>query len=318
MSHLSKVRFEGMLLGAAVGDAMGMPFQFLHPQVVQEHFPTPLAAYQCAPEGHINAGLEKGQFTDETQLLSLAIEAVLETGRLDPLVIAQGMIRLFNEDAWITPGRSVQAACRHLRNGVVWHEAGQHRDGSKCLAFVPAVVLHHWGDDASIEREASSLARLILVEPRVLRETGAFGVLLHAISQCRDRKDLRAAVLATADRLDATHPGFRDMVKWVLELVVLDVQDGLQELGTGYSILESVYASLYAFLKFPDDFGSAVANVVYAGDSSDTTGFLTGALCGAFGGIGAVPSDLLTGLRERQFLVDLADRFYSLSSPSVS
>ena len=101
----SKDRFRGVLLGAAIGDAMGMPFQFLHPQLIHELVPLPPKTFLCAPRGHLNSRLEKGQYTDETQLMTLVTETILEKGDADASDIAQGLVRLYETRAWITPGR---------------------------------------------------------------------------------------------------------------------------------------------------------------------------------------------------------------------
>ena len=314
----SKDRFRGVLLGAAIGDAMGMPFQFLHPQLIHELVPLPPKNFLCAPRGHLNSRLEKGQYTDETQLMTLVTETILEKGDADAADIAQGLVRLYETRAWITPGRSLLAACRHLRQGTPWQEAGGFRDGSKPLAFVPPLVLRHHPDGERISHHCASLARMILVEPRVSAGCACFGLLLQNILMCRDSRELPESVQSAADLLHSSHPEFRDMLLWVLSLLDVEVSEGLQELGTGYSILESLFAALFVFLKFPDDFTAAVSHVVHAGDSSDTTGFVAGAFAGAFNGFDGIPENLFAGLKDAQFFLDLADRLHSLSSSVAS
>lgn len=307
-------RFRGILVGAAIGDAMGMPFQYLHPQIIRDMHPRPPCGYLRAPEGQLNAGLDPGQFTDETQLMMLMTEVILQKGDIDAQEVALGLVRLYETHAWISPGRSILAACRRLRRGVPWQEAGGYRDGSKPLAFVPPVVLRHPFHNEAIVHHSASLARMILVEPRVLTGCICFGLLLKNILRCRDTQELPEAVQVTADYMEAHHPAFRDMLLWVLSLLDVELEEGLEELGTGYSVLETLFAALFVFLKFPDDFGAVVSNLVYAGDNSDTTGFLAGALAGAFNGYEGISENLVAGLKDAQFFLDLADRLYSLSS----
>jgi ADP-ribosylglycohydrolase len=311
-------RFRGILMGAAIGDAMGMPFQYLHPQLIRDMHPLPPRTYLRAPEGQLNARLEKGQFTDETQLMTLVTEVILEKGDIDAQEVALGLMRLYDTHAWVSPGRSILAACRRLRKGMPWHEAGGYRDGSKPLAFVPPVVLRHPLHNEAIFHHSASLARMILIEPRVLIGCSCFGLLLKNILLCRDTQELPEAIQVTADYMEAHHPAFHDMLLWVLSLLDVEVAEGLEELGTGYSILETLFAGLFVFLKFPDDFAAAVSHVVYAGDNSDTTGFLAGAFAGAFNGYEGIPENLVAGLRDAQFFLDLADRLYLLSSSSPS
>jgi len=310
----SQDHVRGIFLGAAIGDAMGMPFQFLHPQVVRELFPKRPEAYLTAPEGHVNAALGRGHYTDETQLLILTAESLLQCGDVDVDSVAAGMLQLYETDGWITPGRSVLAACRQLQRGRPWFEAGGYRDGSKPLAFVPPLVIRHFTDNDAIVHHGTALARGILVEPKVLAGCACFGLLLKNICLCRDSGELADAVRATADCMAGHHPAFRDMLLWVLSLLDTGIEEGLEELGTGYSVLETLFAALFAFLKYPDDFLMTVSSVIYAGDNADTTGFLAGALSGAFNTFERIPENLVAGLRDHEFLIDLADRFYSFSS----
>lgn len=314
----SQDHVRGIFLGAAIGDAMGMPFQFLHPQVVREMYPKRPETYLTAPEGHINAALGRGHFTDETQLLILTAESLLERGDVAVDSVAAGMIQLYETDGWITPGRSVLAACRKLQRGRSWFEAGGYRDGSKPLAFVPPLVVRHFADNDAIAHHSSALARGILVEPKVLAGCVCFGLLLKNIILCRDSRELLDAVRVTADCMAGRHPAFRDMLLWVLSLLDTGIEEGLEELGTGYSVLETLFAALFAFLKCPDDFLMAVSSVIYAGDNADTTGFLAGAFSGAFNTFEGIPENLVAGLRDCEFLIDLADRFYAFSSSRAS
>lgn len=299
---------RGMILGAVIGDAMGMPYQFLHPQVVKESFDTPAAAFHRAPEGHVNAGLDKGQYTDETQLMSLVAESLLEKGDVDPAAIAETMVRFYTAEEWITPGRTIISACRHLRNGSPWAESGSYRDGSKPLAMVPPLVIHFFNDPDALLHHSATLSRIILVEPRVASGAMCFALLLRHIMLSRDEKDLTEGIRETGAYMDAHGAAFRGMLEWVLTLRDTDIQEGLEELGTGYSVLETLFASLFAFLKFPRDFAGAVSNVVFAGDNADTTGFITGAFCGAFAGVNSIPEHLQSGVKDGQFFQDLADK----------
>lgn len=315
---LGLAKFRGLLLGSVIGDAMGMPYQFLHPQVVRELFPHPKGSFQRAPEGHVNSQQEKGQYTDESQLLTLVAESIINHREARPEDVAAGMLRLFEEDGWITPGRSVLSACRHLQNGVSWQEAGVLRDGSKPLSFVPPVVLRYFGDFSRMSSLSRSMARIILVDSRVLSGCICYARLLSNLLVCEDASQLDKVVRLTASQMKPVDESFHDMLLWVLSLRGVDVWEGLQELGTGYSILETLFSSLFVFLKYPDDFRQAVSSIVYAGDNADTTGFLTGSFCGAFRGIDGIPESLIDGLKDCDFFLDLADRLHSVSSGCVS
>ena len=59
-------KFKGCLLGAAIGDALGMPNESGAPNLNKMKY-----GYRRPYKGHPNDGLNPGQFTDDTQMMIL-------------------------------------------------------------------------------------------------------------------------------------------------------------------------------------------------------------------------------------------------------
>ncbi len=70
-------RFQGCLLGGAVGDALGMPTEGYTAEEIQTRF-GPIRDMLPAPEGHFHTGLEAGQFTDDTEETLILAESMIE------------------------------------------------------------------------------------------------------------------------------------------------------------------------------------------------------------------------------------------------
>ena len=68
-------KVKGCMLGAAVGDALGMPNESTMPNLKKMRY-----GYRKAYKGHPNAGLTAGQFTDDTQMMIL-VATLLADGR---------------------------------------------------------------------------------------------------------------------------------------------------------------------------------------------------------------------------------------------
>jgi ADP-ribosylglycohydrolase len=68
--------------------------------------------------------------------------------------------------------------------------------------------------------------------------------------------------------------------------------------GVGGYISHTVPVALYAWLRWPGDFGRAVGEVISLGGDADTVGAITGALVGATAGVTAELSDRLRGIVE--------------------
>ena len=90
--------------------------------------------------------------------------------------------------------------------------------------------------------------------------------------------------------------------------------DSIAVLGHTLEAHRSVVTSIAAFAACPTDYTLAVGRVIGLGDDTDTLAAMTGALCGAFGGLAAVPKGLVEKLENqtkgRDYIRDLADRLY--------
>src|SRR5262245_3004663 len=120
-------RALGCLLGGAVGDALGAPFEGLWARCIPA--PAELVAGYAEFEGY-----PRGQFTDDTQLTVATLESVVRLGRLDPADVARSIARLWRSQVVVGPGGACTAAADRLMAGVRWAggggPVGQHGNGT--------------------------------------------------------------------------------------------------------------------------------------------------------------------------------------------
>ena len=73
----------------------------------------------------------------------------------------------------------------------------------------------------------------------------------------------------------------------------------------------TVLASLYAFLRHPDDYVATIDCALRVGGDVDTIAAIAGAISGAHNGIGAIPSVLVTGVKDSAEILDLGVRLFA-------
>ncbi len=73
----------GPLLGSAVGDALGAPFEFGPAGQFTKRFPTRALGPSTEMVGVGRFGWEPGEFTDDTQMAIVIAESLLTRGRFD-------------------------------------------------------------------------------------------------------------------------------------------------------------------------------------------------------------------------------------------
>src|SRR5436309_15678346 len=76
-------RVAGALVGSAVGDALGAPFEFGPPGRFSARFPVPARGVHTEMCGGGSLGWEPGEFTDDTQMALLVAQSLAERGELD-------------------------------------------------------------------------------------------------------------------------------------------------------------------------------------------------------------------------------------------
>src|SRR3954452_10768963 len=71
------------MVGSAVGDALGAPFEFGPARQFSARFPVPARGSKTEMCGGGSIGWEPGEFTDDTQMALLVATSLLERGGLD-------------------------------------------------------------------------------------------------------------------------------------------------------------------------------------------------------------------------------------------
>ncbi|MDF1663356.1 MAG: ADP-ribosylglycohydrolase family protein, partial [Planctomycetota bacterium] len=107
----------GALLGCAVGDAMGAPFEGYWSFDIPEQS-------ILAEEFQIFEGFPQGQFTDDTQLTLATAHGILESRSIDPEFIASHIGRLWASAEVIGPGGACMEAGDHYLKHRRWRECG--------------------------------------------------------------------------------------------------------------------------------------------------------------------------------------------------
>jgi hypothetical protein len=77
-------RALGAILGGAIGDALGAPFEFGPAGAFGKRFPEPVLGGRGEMVGGGAFHWAPGEFTDDTQMAVILAESLLEHGGLDP------------------------------------------------------------------------------------------------------------------------------------------------------------------------------------------------------------------------------------------
>lgn len=90
-----------------------------------------------------------------------------------------------------------------------------------------------------------------------------------------------------------------------------DDTDCIYELGEGWVAEEALAIALYSCIKYQDDFEKAIVCAVNHGGDSDSTGAIAGNIIGTYLGIDNIPDYYKTDLELKDVIVELANDLFS-------
>ncbi len=323
-------RAYAALYGLAIGDALGMPTQFMSHEEVVAHFGV-IDGFQEAPADHpIAAGLPAGSITDDTEQALLLAEALLDgRGRIDGDDLARRLLawaeRARERGSTDLLGPSSSAALAALVAGGPLDEASRFGATNGAAMRIAPVGLIISTDDLD------ALVDLVVDASQVTHNSG-IAIAGAAAVAAAVSAGISGASVAEATELAikaaeggqrrgdwAPGPSLARRIAWGVELIdVADhersVRDVVELVGTSLAAQESIPAAFAILALHPDDPWQACLTAASLGGDSDTIAAMTGTIAGACHGMDRWPGDAVRTVREvnNLELEPIADRLLAL------
>lgn len=296
-----RARFRGCFLGAALGDAMGAPYEGVR---------------YVPPEELVGPERDPGRlrYTDDTHMTIGVAESLIERGGFDGAHMASRLAENFAAEPWRGYGAGPPQVFRLLEQGVAWDRAGSMLFGGTgsfgngaAMRMAPVALFAYPDLDevADLARRAAVLTHTheLGVEGAVLQATAVAWVL-----GCSPDQPLRAEDLLQTLRPRTRSAQFREKLDRVGSLLAGGGPgEVVRELGHGTEAPDSVPTALLAFLRHPQSFAETVHFAISLGGDTDTIASMAGALAGAYLGEEAVPEAWRGRVEDDERLRRLAD-----------
>jgi ADP-ribosylglycohydrolase len=311
-------RFIGTLVGFAVGDALGMPAEFLSRDQIRRYYGKPITDFVKAHPGHASDFLPLGSYTDDTQMMLATAECLIECRKMDPARQADALLGWYlNTVPHRAPMRANMRACKHLSTGRAWTKSGVFSSGCGAAVRMPPIGLFLHREPEALVRATLDACTITHTEPRARAASIAVAYLIARLVQATDRCSAGDQVLETADRVASLDADMAAMLRWVTQITHLSPEEALFEIGTSADALEAIPAAIYCFLKYPRNFSGAVLAAVNGGDAAGSIGALTGSMVGALAGIEAIPAHWRERLENVDVLQGVAESLAALVSAEI-
>jgi ADP-ribosylglycohydrolase len=285
----------GCILGTAVGDALGLPYEGLSPR---------RAAQLLGPPDCYRLLGRRGMVSDDTEHTCMVAQALIaSSGQTE--AFQRELSRRFRFWLLSMPAGIGFATLRAILR--LWIGYGPGNSGVYSAGNGPAMRAAILG--AALD-ERQTLRHCVAASTRITHTDpkAEYGALAVALAAQMARRGAPVVPEHYSDELQSMLPGdARELVKLV-DAAAESAKAGettqafADSLGlargvSGY-VYHSVPVALHAWLANQHNFGAAVMSVIRCGGDADSTGAIVGGIVGAAVGKNGIPTEWLSGLRE--------------------
>lgn len=292
-------RFRGVLLGTAVGDALGLPAEGLSPRRARRLFPGPWRHRLVAGRGFVSDDTEHALFVAQS---ILAHPAAPDRFARRLAWCLRGWLLALPAGVGFATLRSIL----RLWVGVPPHRSGVFSAGNGPAMRAPVIGVFFASQEAAMTQYVERSTRITHTDPRAL--TGAAAVARIAARSAGRAADapptpdeLAALLAPDTARPDEEWRTLTDAVvqaaRQNLAVKELAQRVGLQDGVTGY-IYHTVPVAAYAWYRHFGDFRATLSTVLDCGGDTDTVGAVAGALAGAVVGEDGIPAEWIDGIAD--------------------
>lgn len=305
-------QMQGLMLGLALGDALGLPTEGLSPQRIARRYP------DNQPWRHGFIG-RYGMGSDDTEHAWFVAQSLLAQPQ-DADAFARrlawclrGWFLGLPAGIGLATGRAILKLCL----GFSPKHSGVYSAGNGPAMRVAPIGAFFADDAAQRHAYVRASTQLTHTDPKAYRGAWAIAELIAA--QCREDWVQRPELVQILSVLNAPEDeAWQTLLDTLANAIHTDIsvadfalQLGLDKGVTGY-MYHSVPVAIYAWYRHFGDYPATVEAVFRCGGDTDTVGAIVGALAGCSTGIQGIPQDWQAGFieypRSRRHLLALAQR----------
>ena len=306
-------KFQGCLLGGAIGASLGMPTE-----VGSSRKPGETIAETCGVEQvttYLNSPnpdfLKAGEYTDDTQQTICLAETFLDgNGNFSGIVFADKLKDSIDKKMrGIGPStkRIFQALSNgQIQNVVLGSMASKYPTNGGTMRIAPVALLYYWDPKILFEKVVEA-TKITHGHP-----TSIAGACVHAFMIAKTLTSQREAFDISSLRHEVA-----SFIEPIDSEMAEHIELSRKRSGNGCLVIETVPEVLNDFLNQPNDYLTGVLEQVNSDGDTDTKASMIGNLLGAWNGIQTIPQYLINGLENgekgKNYIVSIADRLLELS-----
>ncbi|MFX1420349.1 MAG: ADP-ribosylglycohydrolase family protein [Promethearchaeota archaeon] len=321
-------KFCGCLLGVAIGDTLGHPFEGkLRSQIFSyfENF-----------EEFLNSNSDLFRtYTDDTQLTLHLTKAIIQGNGFKMDYVIREFINWL-DDPPIGPGYGCISSIRKLKYGVEWEHAASNSGGNGTTMRIAPIGLLYCKDPKAMKTAA--IKSSIITHSHSAASAGAI-VIARAIAYLIDKKPengfsidefFNIIISSISNSKDDIWNEFIELLYKLKSNLNIPLESGLikfsqagvkspyfieEYLGQAFVhpyTISTVICTIFIFLKNLTSFKDCVLKLATAGGDSDTVGAIGGSLAGAYFGMENIPPKLIKVVKNHKKIIKISEELYNV------
>ncbi len=285
-------RARGVMLGLAVGDALGAALEWDHPDQITARYGGPLRDLVASKLWRL------GEWTDDTAMATALAESLADRAGYDEDdVLARYLVwsRSAPKDIGATVSHALARAsvpADSRRAAAAWHEqTGGHSAGNGSLMRTAPIAIRFRNDVGAIERVSRSESSLTHHDPLAGDACTFLNLTIAALLNGKPPPTSSSVVGQAAAEARTT----------TAEQLMEPVQ---RQIGFVLTALRVAFWAAFT----ADTLEQAIVSAANLGGDADTNAAITGALAGARFGAAQIPQRWLEPLQARDHIAGLATR----------
>lgn len=307
-------RFLGCIVGAAVGDALGMPTEYISDRQLHNRYGAKVTKFEDPSPNHPCGHLKAGQYTDDTQQVILLAESLVSKRWFDLHDFGQKMGQWANNCETIpgydrfSGGTSISASME-LFHGKDPQKTGKPAPTCGSAMRIAPLGLFFYNNMDKLQEAAYWASAVTHNHPAAIDSAL---LISHLVGYLVNDLPLGNALKGATEVL---HSDLRQNVDYVIRNRDKSPRVIGSQIGVSQSSYETVPMALHCFLHTPDDFEETVINAanLTPGDT-DSIACIAGAISGAYNGYESIPLKFTKGLEDHDELFELSRRLLEASN----
>gem|GEM_PF-120010 len=315
-SKMKYNKIQDALLGVAVGDALGVPFEFCTSDQMKKNPAKEMIGY-----GRYN--VPAGTWSDDSSLTFCLAESLVKG--YDLADIGTNFLKWKEENYWtatgvvfdigITTSRAITYLKRILRNKeyeeltLLKYLGDEYDNGNGSLMRIMPLLFYIKGKDISEQFEI--IRNVSALTHRHIRAAMCCLIYLRLAEHLLNGKDkvasyqlMQQEILTFWKSIDFS----ANESKLFVRLIENDIRDlPYEELKSGGYVMESIETSIWCFLQ-RDTYREVVLTAINLGHDTDTTAAIAGGLAGFYYGAVSIPNDWLASIARLEDIMALGDQ----------